>query len=185
MRIPIVVAVALVFAACSGSCTASAQSAQAPSSDLAADLIAQLDDAANKIVQLAEVIPQEKYAWRPAEGVRSVSEVLIHVTGGNYYIPSFAGVKGPGVLPRDAEKSITEKAQVIDHVKRSFEHVRSALRATSAADFDKPAKMFGRETTCRNVYLTTVMHAHEHLGQLIAYARTNGIVPPWSAASGD
>lgn len=180
MRTPIVSALMLALAATA----AGPLPVQAQSSDLSADLITQLDDAANKLVQLAEAIPQEKYGWRPAEGVRSVSEVLMHVTGGNYYIPSFAGVEGPGVLPRGAEKSITAKAEVIDHVKKSFEHVRSALRATSAADFDKPAKMFGRETTCRNVYLTTVMHAHEHLGQLIAYARSNGVVPPWSASAG-
>jgi uncharacterized damage-inducible protein DinB len=159
--------------------------AQTPSPDLAAELIGQLDDAGNKLVQLAEAIPQDKYGWRPGEGVRSVSEVLMHVALGNSFIPTFAGVKAPEGLSRDAEKTVTDKAQVIDHLKRSFEHVRVALRATSDADLIKPAKMFGRETTSRNVYLTTVMHAHEHLGQLIAYARTNGVVPPWSAASGE
>lgn len=158
--------------------------AQDPSSDLQAELLAQFDDAARKLLQLAEAIPQDKYTWRPGAGVRSVSEVVMHVAGGNYFLPTFAGVKSPSELRRDAETSVTEKGQVIDHLKGSIEHVRVSLRAFPEADLDRPATMFGRETTCRNVFLTTVTHAHEHLGQLIAYARVNGIVPPWSAGQG-
>lgn len=175
---------ALVLAVAVGLAPAPA-SAQMSSSDLQAELVAQLDDAVNKLVQLAEAIPQDKYSWRPGEGVRSVSEVLMHVVGGNYYLPTFAGVEAPAGLSRDMETTVTEKAEVIDALKRSAEHVRTSLRAAQPADLDKPAKMFGRDTTCRNVYLTTVMHAHEHLGQLIAYARTNSVVPPWSASAGD
>lgn len=178
MRTLWVVALGLVLAASVPPAVA------AQTGELQAELIGQFDDAANKILQLAEAIPQEKYGWRPAEGVRSVSEVLMHVTGGNFFIPTFAGVKMPEGLSRDAEKTVTDKTQVIDHLKRSFEHVRTSLRGVADADLSKPAKMFGRETTCRNVYLTTVMHAHEHLGQLIAYARSNGIVPPWSGGEG-
>lgn len=158
--------------------------AQAPPSDLRAELIAQLDEAATKLVRLAEAAPQEKYSWRPGPGVRSFSEVLMHVAGGNYYIPSFAGVKSPVELRRDAETSVTEKAQVIENLTRSFEHARGSLRAFNEADLDRPVTMFGRQTTCRDVFLTLVTHTHEHLGQLIAYARMNGIVPPWSGSGG-
>ena len=157
-------------------------SAQAAPSGVRAELIAQLDDAAKKLVQLAEAIPQDKYTWRPATGVRSVSEAFMHVVGADYFIPTFAGVKASAELAPDAETSITDKAQVIDYLKRSLEHVRSSLRAFPDADLDKRATLFGEQTTCRNVFLTTVMHLHEHLGQLIAYARMNGIVPPWSTA---
>lgn len=180
MRTPTVAALGLLLAAGPSHSVA----AQGPSSGLQAELLAQFDDATTKLLQLAEAIPQEKYTWRPATGVRSVSEVLMHVTRGNYYLPTFAGVKSPGDLPRDAETSVIERAEVIDHLKRSVEHVRGSLRAFPEADLDRPATMFGRQTTCRNVFLTTVMHAHEHLGQLIAYARVNGIVPPWSAGQG-
>jgi uncharacterized damage-inducible protein DinB len=69
-------------------------------------------------------------------------------------------------------------------LRRSFDHVRTAVRAMSDADLDKPTTMFGQRTTYRNVLLTTVAHAHEHLGQLIAYARCNGVVPPWSQGAG-
>jgi uncharacterized damage-inducible protein DinB len=176
---------ALTATLAAGSAVASAQAAPAaaPAAALTgvrADMLAQLDDAASKIEQLAGAIGQDKYGWRPAQGVRSVSEVLMHVVGGNYYVLTFAGVQPSTQLARDAEKSVTDKAQVAAALKQSFDHVRTAIRGAKDADLDKPTTMFGRQTTMRNVYLTTVSHAHEHLGQLIAYARSNGVVPPWS-----
>lgn len=153
--------------------------AQAAPTGVRGDMIAQLDDAAGKIQQLAEAIPQDKYTWRPGTGVRSVSEAFMHVVGGNYYLMTFAGVTAPAGTSEDMDK-ITDRAKVIDNLKRSFAHARAAIAAASDADLDKPTEMFGQKTTYRNVYLTEVAHAHEHLGQLIAYARMNGITPPWS-----
>ncbi|MGD2218318.1 MAG: DinB family protein [Gemmatimonadales bacterium] len=92
-----------------------------------------------------------------------------------------AGAQPAMQMAQDAETSVTDKAQVIDMLKRSFDEVRTAIRQLPDSDLDESATLFGRQTTYRNVYLTGVMHAHGHLGQLIAYARTNGIVPPWSA----
>ena len=158
-----------------------AQTAAAPTG-IRAEMLAQLDDAAGKLQQLAEAIPQDKLAWRPGTGVRSVGEVLMHVTGGNYYLPTFAGVKAPADAPQG--ENVTDRAQAIQQLRRSFDHVRAAIRNTSDADLDKPATMFGQQTTYRNVLLTTVTHAHEHLGQLIAYARSNGVTPPWSRSGG-
>ena len=161
-----------------------AASAQAAPAGVRADLVAQLDEAASKLVQLAQAIPQEKYTWRPGPGVRSVSEVLMHVAGGNFYFPTFLGVKAPEGTSEAGDSKVTDKAQVIAQLKRSFDHVRSTLSAWKDADLDKPVTMFGRQTTSRNVFLTAVTHSHEHLGQLIAYARMNGIVPPWSVTQG-
>jgi uncharacterized damage-inducible protein DinB len=146
-------------------------------------MIAQFDDAATKLVRLAEAMPQDKYSWRPGAGVRSVSEVLMHVAGGNYLIASMAGVPAPAGVTEGGETSVTDRAQVIARLKASCDHIRAAIRAATDADLQKPATMFGRPTTNRNVYLTIVTHAHEHLGQMIAYARTNGVVPPWSMAT--
>jgi len=110
--------------------------------------------------------------------------VLVHVVGGNYLLPTFAGVKAPADAPPESgESTITDKAQIVTMLQRSTEHVRAAIRAMSDADLDKPATMFGQKTTNRGVYLGAVTHAHEHLGQLIAYARSLGITPPWSVAS--
>jgi uncharacterized damage-inducible protein DinB len=153
-----------------------------PTSGLRAELLKQCDDAEKKLVDLAQAMPQEKYAWRPGDGVRSVSEVYMHVVGANYFLPSFAGVKPPEGLSRDMEKTVTEKAKVVEMLKESFDHVRQAIVSKSEADLDSPAKLFGQETTVRDVFLTTVTHMHEHLGQSIAYARMNGVVPPWTAA---
>ena len=175
-------AIALLVAGLVGvGSAAAAQNAAAPKG-VRADMLAQLDDAASKLEQLAGAIPEDKLAWRPAAGVRSVGEVIMHVTGGNYYVPTFAGVKPPADAPQG--ENTVNRAEAIAQLKRSFDHVRTAIRNTSDADLDKPATMFGQQTTYRNVYLTTVTHAHEHLGQLIAYARSNGVVPPWSRPAG-
>jgi uncharacterized damage-inducible protein DinB len=157
-----------------------AQAAAAPLKGVRGDMLAQLDDAAGKLEQLAGAIPADKLSWRPAAGVRSVGEVIMHVTGGNYFLPTFAGVKAPADAPQG--ENAADRATAIAALKRSFDHVRAAIRNTTDADLDKPTTMFGQQTTYRNVYMTTVTHAHEHLGQLIAYARTNGVTPPWSMA---
>ena len=157
---------------------ASVASAQAPTG-VRGDMLYQFNDAAGKIAQLAGAIGADKYGWRPT-GARSISEVLMHVVGGNYYLLTFAGVQPSKQLPRDAEKSITDKAQIAAELQASFEHVRAAIGKVSDADLDKPVTMFGRATTVRDEYQTTVTNAHEHLGQLIAYARTNNVKPPWS-----
>lgn len=166
-------------------CLASAQQAAAPAppaSGFRAEFLHQLDDVENKLVSLAEAVPQQKYGWRPGDGVRSVSEVYMHVVWGNYSIPRFAGVQLPTGVSRDMEKTVTEKAQVVDWLKKSFAHVRQAMLNTPDADLDKPTKLFGRDATVREVFFTLANHHHEHLGQSIAYARMNGVVPPWTAA---
>ena len=144
------------------------------------EILTQFDDAANKLLQLGEAIPQEKYAWRPGAGVRSVSQVLMHVAGGNYFVLTFAGVKTPEGLPQDGEATVTSKPQVLEQLRRSIDFTRSQLRGIPDAELDQPVTMFGQATTKRGVLMTVATHAHEHLGQLIAYARTNGVVPPWS-----
>lgn len=157
----------------------------APTSGFRAEYLQQLDDVAKKLVDLAEATPKEKFSWRPAEGVRSISEVYIHIAGANYFIPKFAGIEPPQPLSQDMEKTITDKAKVIETMQKSIEHVRQAVLKASDADLDKAVTLFGNETTFRGLLFLLANHMHEHLGQSIAYARTNGIVPPWSAAGGN
>ncbi len=144
------------------------------------DFLAQLSDVESKLEQLAEAVPQEKYGWRPGEGVRSVSEVFVHVSRSNYMLPSMIGVKPPEGLPKEMEKTITEKAKVLQTLRESFAYIRDVVLKLPDADLGKPAKFFGRETTVQGVLFSIANHMHEHLGQSIAYARTNGVVPPWS-----
>jgi len=141
------------------------------------EFLTNLDDVQEKILDLAESVPADKYAWRPGPEVRSTSEVFMHIAGGNYFLSTFLGANPPK-MNGDIEKVITKKADVIAELKRSFEHLRNAVNATS--DLEKPVKMFGTQTTHRGVLVTVLSHLHEHLGQSVAYARINGIVPPWS-----
>ena len=159
----------------------SAKATKSPSG-FRAEFLAQMKDVEGKLQDLADAIPQEKYSWRPMDGVRSVSEVFMHIAGANYLFPSMAGVKKPEDLAKDMEKTVTEKAKVKEQLKASFDFIRTALLNTSDADLEKPAKMFGQETTVRGLYFNAALHMHEHLGQSIAYARMNSIVPPWTAA---
>ena len=154
----------------------------APTKGLRADLLANIAGVEQKIEDLAAAMPADTYSWRPMEGVRSVSEVYMHITGANYLFPGFAGVKKPDDLPKDMEKTVTDKEKVLGMLKQSFEHLRNAIINTTDEDLEKGTKMFGNETTYRNVFITAVTHLHEHLGQSIAYARSNKIVPPWTAA---
>jgi uncharacterized damage-inducible protein DinB len=142
-----------------------------------AEFVTNLDDVQAKIMDLAESIPAEKYSWRPGPEVRSISEVFMHIAGGNYFLTTFLGVEPPK-MTGDIEKTVTKKDDVLAELKRSFEHLRNALNAT--ADLEKPVKMLGMQTTNRGVLVTILSHLHEHLGQSVAYARMNGVVPPWS-----
>ncbi|HEY3173778.1 MAG TPA: DinB family protein [Thermoanaerobaculia bacterium] len=181
-RVLPVVVLALVFASsvALGQTTTPAAPSAATVSGLRADIIWQLTDVEKKLVALAEAMPQEKYGWRPGDGIRSVSEVYMHVAGGNYFLSTFLGAKMPEGLSRDMEKTVTEKAKVVDALKRSFDHTRKAVEATPDSDLDKKVKFFGQEPSERMMMIVLVSHAHEHLGQSIAYARTNGVAPPWS-----
>lgn len=148
---------------------------------LKAEYLANFDDTAKKIVSLAEAVPADKYKWRPADGVRSISEVYMHITGANFMIPNFLGAKMPGDLKlgQNSEKTITSKEEIVPLLKRAMEHTRQAI-ATGLDTPDKATKLFGRDSTNAGVALLLVTHMHEHLGQSIAYARSNGVVPPWS-----
>jgi len=138
-------------------------------------------DAEGKLVQLAEATPEEKYAWRPAKDVRSTGEVFMHVVTANYGVPAFWGVKTPeGFNFATNEKSLSKKADIVAALKASFAAMEQSFLATSDADLDKPAEFFGIKSTVRGGYLLVLSHVHEHLGQSIAYARSNGIVPPWT-----
>lgn len=143
------------------------------------EFLTNLQDVEKKIEQLAEAVPTDKYSWRPGPGVRSISEVYTHIAGSNYFLVTFLGKQAPQDMPRDIER-ITDKAKVLAELRRSFDHVRAAATASHDADLEKPVNMFGTSTTQRGVFVTILNHLHEHLGQSIAYARMNGVAPPWS-----
>jgi uncharacterized damage-inducible protein DinB len=149
-----------------------------PRTGVRAELLHDLDDMQKKILSLAMAVPAEKYSWRPARGVRSVSEVYMHIAGGNYTLVSFVGDR-PMMDTRSFER-VTEKSRVLEELRRSFDYLRDAIGSTTDADLDKPIRMFGNDSTERAAFMMALNHLHEHLGQSVAYARMNGVVPPWS-----
>ena len=160
--------------------TPAAKAAAAPKlSGFRGEFLADLDDLEDKITQLAQSEPVEKYSWRPAPGVRSVSEVFMHIAGSNYFLATFVGQEPPADLPRDFER-ITDKPAALAELKKSFDYLRRVIASESDADLEKSVSLFGKPATHRYVFITILNHLHEHLGQSIAYARMNGVVPPWS-----
>ncbi|HLX11335.1 MAG TPA: DinB family protein [Bacteroidota bacterium] len=146
------------------------------------DILNDLKGSEKKLTDLAEAMPDSTYSWRPMKGVRSVSEVFAHIAADNYNIISKAGVKLPeGVVPKEFEKKYTTKADCVDALKKSFAFIRDSFNATSDADLGKPTDFYGTKTTVGGIYFSNALHVHEHLGQSIAYARANNVVPPWTA----
>jgi uncharacterized damage-inducible protein DinB len=134
-----------------------------------------------QLVALAEAIPADKFGWRPAPGVRSTSEVFMHIALANFGLLNRTGPKMPDDLTSgDMEKTVTSKPEVISWLKRSLDAVKTAHAGLKAADLPRKVKVMNRDATVEGMYLRIIVHANEHMGQLVAYARMNGITPPWS-----
>ncbi|MBI4891351.1 MAG: DinB family protein [Acidobacteria bacterium] len=135
------------------------------------------------LVALAEAIPEDGYGWRPAEGCRAVSEAINHVTLANFYLLHFAGGALPAELDgQHMEKAVTDKEEVIGWLRRSLAAVDAARVAATPETLGAERTILGRAATVDGIHLRILVHANEHLGQLVAYARSMGIVPPWSSS---
>jgi uncharacterized damage-inducible protein DinB len=133
-----------------------------------------------QLVALAEATPAEKFTWRPAPGVRSTSEVYMHIVEADFYLLSVTGPKMPADLKEDADTKVTSKAEVIAWLRRSLDAVKQAHLAETPADLQRKVHIVDRDATVDGMYLRIIVHANEHMGQLVAYARMTGVVPPWS-----
>lgn len=154
---------------------------------LMGDLMKDVTDLQGKLTSLAKEIPTDRYEWRPAADTRSVGEVLLHVAADNYFIPAALGVKAdPSTRITDYpstiayEKQKLSRDEILAQVDRSFAHLVKVMSETPDAKLDEMVPFFGQQMTRRRVWILTVTHLHEHLGQAIAYARSNNVVPPWS-----
>jgi uncharacterized damage-inducible protein DinB len=155
--------------------------AAAPTSGPRAEFVQEMAYYEQRFTRLAEAVPAEKYPWRPAEGVRSIGEVYAHIVAANYGMARALGTPPPaGFDPKAITAAANDKPKIVQALKDSFAHFRQAILALSDADADKPQKMFGQQTTVRGSFIMITGHTGEHLGQSIAYARANGIVPPWT-----
>ena len=133
-----------------------------------------------QLVALAEATPADKFAWRPAAGVRSTSEVYMHIVDANFYLLSVTGPKMPADIKEGMDKTVTSKPEVIAWLKRSLDAVKEAHLAESPKDLERKVHIADRDATVDGIYLRILVHANEHMGQLIGYARMSGVVPPWS-----
>lgn len=134
----------------------------------------------SQLIALAEATPAEKFTWRPAAGVRSTSEVYMHIALATFYLLSITGPKMPADLTREMEKSVTSKPEVIQWLKRSLDAVKTAHAAETPKDLERKVHIADRDATVDGMFLRIIIHDNEHMGQLIAYARMTGVTPPWA-----
>lgn len=133
-----------------------------------------------QVIQLAEAFSEEQYDWRPAEGVNSVGEALLHVAGGNYFLAMKMGFPPPEDVDMMNLGKITGKDNIISALKKSNEFVLEKIVMVKNDELDEEVDFGFAKMNKMGGLLAIMEHNGEHKGQLIAYARTNGVVPPWS-----
>ena len=161
-----------------------ADAAKAAGQKLKSEYLVEFDDAASKLKQLAAAMPADKYGWRPGPGVRSVGEVFMHVAGGAYFGLKMSGTPPPADWPKDPETAVVEKDKVIAWMERAIGDLRKGVEQAGPEQMEKTIDFFGQPLSNRGLYLRMLNHMNEHLGQAIAYARVNGVAPPWSRSEG-
>jgi uncharacterized damage-inducible protein DinB len=161
--------------------SSSMQDHTAPSYDMKAQSLADLQQVQKKFADLAAALPADKFTWRPSADSRSFAEVFLHVAGERYQIMHLMDTPLPdGFDGKTYEKSTTDKAKIIDELNKSWDYAQKAINGMTNANFAKQLPKLGPQANAGDVVYILVADAHEHLGQVIAYARVNGIVPPWT-----
>ncbi len=146
-----------------------------------------LETMESKFLELADAMDADMYGWSPMEDVRTVSEVYMLIAGENYVMPSAWGAEPPEGMTEvgfymfaELAKTV-DKAEVLDHLRKSFAYCKQTTQAISDADMNKKIRFFGAERSLGESFYVMASDMHEHLGQAIAYARMNHVVPPWTA----
>jgi DinB superfamily len=155
-----------------------------PSYDMKAQSLLDLERVQKRFVDLANAVPAEKFNWRPSADSRSFAEVFLHAAGERYGILKLMGAVTPdGFDAKTFEKSTTDKDHIIAELNKSWDFTKTTIGGMSNAEFAKLLPKLGPQANAGDVVYILVADAHEHLGQSVAYARVNGIVPPWTAAA--
>ena len=179
----------LAATACEPAETDAAAEAEGPplsTTTTQSEMLGDLGELREKYLRLAEAVPEEAYRWRPEEGVRSVSEVYMHIVAANFGIVASVLEVPPPTLADPAwydfenAESITDKMTIGQALAASFDYVAEVVRNSSDDRLQEAVDLFGSETSVRGALMLVITHCHEHLGQSIAYARMNGVTPPWS-----
>ena len=152
-----------------------------PSYDMKGQSLADLQVVQKKFVDLANALPADKLKWRPTADARSFAEVFLHVAGERYGILGLMGAEAPaGVDRKGLEKSTVDRDQIVAELNKSWEFAQKTINGMSNADFAKLLPKLGPQANAGDVVYILVADAHEHLGQLVAYARENNVTPPWT-----
>jgi uncharacterized damage-inducible protein DinB len=152
-----------------------------PSYDMKGQSLVDLQVVQKKFVDLANALPADKFDWRPSPDSRSFAEVFLHVAGERYGILKLMGASIPtGFNGKTFEKSTTDKARIVEELNKSWDFTQKTINGMSNADFAKLLPKLGPQANAGDVIYILVADAHEHLGQAVAYARENGVVPPWT-----
>lgn len=169
----------LLVGALGSAAPAAGQVAPSTAPGFVAEVMLQFEGSMEKFVALAEAMPADRYGWSPGPGVMSVARVFAHVARYNYLYPSTTlGVPAPEARDLDAAENLMDKAQLVARLRESGEHVRRVVQGLQ--DPSRVTEQYGRQLPEWSVLLQLVSHMNEHLGQSIAYARMNGVVPPWA-----
>ena len=159
----------------------------APQPAAGADLSLPLHDLEAHVMALAKAVPEDKYPWKPAAGVRSFQQVFLHIAYGNQLLLNIAlnSPQADALQKQVEENSKSEDApvtkdKVIEILAQSFTAIHRALDRARANTLTRSVDFFGTPATANGVLMNLETHIAEHLGQAIAYSRMNGIVPPWS-----
>jgi hypothetical protein len=165
---------------------APAPAAAQAKSAVMADLLADYKETKGKILGLAKAMPDAAWEWRPGPGVRSTKEVFVHLAADNYFIPTGAelaapadtGITGEYKTAEAFEKKARSRAEVVGELEKSFAFIEQQMAGVAEASLATPSKW--PKTSKQQLWIAATTHLHEHLGQLIAYARANKVTPPWS-----
>ena len=161
--------------------SAGAAHAQGTPAGFREEFLRQFDSSMGKFIALAQEMPAEKYSWRPGEGVLPVAQVYAHVARYNYLYPAQnLGIAAPAGVALDTLERIAAKPEVVALLVASRDHVRRLAGEIPDAQLARQTELYGRNVQQWAVLLQLLAHMNEHLGQSIAYARMNGVVPPWS-----
>lgn len=161
------------------SAPALAQPAPSTAPGFVLEVMQQFEGSMTKFIALAEAMPADKYAWSPGPGVMTVAKVFGHVARYNYLYPATSlSAPAPDGRDGDAAEDLADKARLVARLKESRDHVRGVV--AGLRDPSQATRQYGRAVPQWAVLLQLVTHMNEHLGQSIAYARMNGVVPPWS-----
>ena len=155
--------------------------AQSTPTDYRDEFMRHFEQSSRKLISLSDAIPEDLYTWSPSEGVMPIAQVYMHIARYNYMYPEDAlGISPPDGVDLDELESITDKEQVKRLLRQSVEHVRMHIPQMSTDDLTRPTRLYGREVAGWAVLFQLLSHMNEHVGQSVAYARMNGIVPPLS-----